>query len=137
MIKQLITMLVTTALMPVHVAEAQTKRQAYVQRIKQAPVTNSWEIPLRIYTGGYYGVELVNILSKGGPRGKIRQPVLGAAAHYHIPFKVLIGIWGAESSYGKAWDNFGLTDQANGNLRHDALIAASILRSLYKHDAVR
>lgn len=141
MIKQFIALLITTALMPVHVAEAQTKQQAYAQRIKQAPVTDAWEPVLQFYTGNYYGVDHVRSLMYGGPRGKRRQPVLDAAIKYHVPFKLLIGVWGAESGWGQAWNNFGLIGPATGGLRHDAFYAARLFskfyRSRYGHDAVR
>ena len=133
----IITALVTLALMPVHAAEAQTKRQAYVQRIKKAPVTESWAGAVNTYTGGIYGLDHLRLHQNGGPRGKRRQPILDAAVHYHIPFKLLIGIWGAESGWGAAWNNFGLIGPANGNLRHDAFIAAKILRNLYGRNAVK
>ena len=141
MIKQLITLMMTTALMPVHVAEAQTKRQAYVQRIKVAPVTDAWSPIINYYTGGSYGIDHLRLHQNGGPRGRVRQPILDAAVHYHIPFKLLIGIWGAESGWGAAWNNFGLIGPATGELRHDAFYAARLFnkfyRSRYGHNAVR
>ena len=135
--KTIIALFVTTALTPVHIAEAQTKRQAYVQRVKKAPVTESWAGAVNTYTGGSYGLDHIRELMNGGPRGKRRQPVLDAAVHYHIPFKLLIGIWGAESGWGQAWNNFGLIGPATGELRHDAFVAAKILRNLYGRNAVK
>ena len=140
MIKQLITLMVTTALMPVHAAEAQTKRQAYVQKIKKAPVTEAWSPIIIYYTGGSYGLDHLRLHMNGGPRGRVRQPILDAAVHYHIPFKLLIGVWGAESGWGSAWNNFGLIGPATGGLRHDAFYAARLFskfyRSRYGHNAV-
>lgn len=137
---KLITLMVTAAMMPVHIAQAQTKQQAYVQRIKQAPVTEAWSPIVTYYTGGSYGVGFLRSMSNGGPRGKRRQAVLDAAVHYHIPFKLLIGVWGVESGYGAAWNHFGLIGPANGNLRHDAMISARLFskmyRSRYGHNAV-
>lgn len=135
--KSITALFIAAALAPAHVATAQTKRQAYIQRVEKAPVTDSWARAVNTYTGGSYGLGLLRSMSNGVSSKKRRQPVLDAAVRYHIPLKLLIGIWGVESGYGQAWNHFGLIGPANGNLRHDAFIAARILRNLYGRDAVK
>jgi hypothetical protein len=109
-------------------------------RVNAAPVTQAWEGPLEYYTGNYYGVSLVNTMWQHAPTGKRREVVLDAATAYRVPLRLLLGVWGIESGYGRAWNNFGLIGPANGDLRHDAFISAKLFdkmyRSWYHHPAV-
>jgi hypothetical protein len=68
------------------------------------PVSKAWESTVRYYSGGGYGVELINKNStKTGNGGypNDRAIVQAAAAKYRIPFRLLWGTYGSESSWGK------------------------------------
>jgi hypothetical protein len=139
--KSIIALLIALTLVPAQVASA-SKRPTLESKVRKAPVTQAWEPILQYYTGGYYGVSHVNSLWPYAPRGKRCQPVLDAAVRYRIPYKLLLGVWGAESGWGRGGSNyFGLIGPANGNLRHDAFYAAKLFNkfyhSWYHKDAVR
>lgn len=133
MIKHIIAVLVAFALIPTSVAHA-AKKPTLEQKVRKAPVTYAWEPILQYYTGNYYGVSHVNSLWPYAPRGKRCQPVLDAAVRYRIPYKLLLGVWGAESGWGRGGSNyFGLIGPANGDLRHDAFYAAKLFSKFYKN----
>jgi hypothetical protein len=117
-----------------HIPEA---RARYVLKIRTASVGSRWDGPLGGYTGGSYYSGHVNQLWPSAPRGKRRQIILDAAAHHHVPFRLLLGIWGAESGFGRYACHFGLTGNypgrgTSGNFRKDAHMAADILDRLYR-----
>ena len=92
---------------------------------------------LNAYTGGSYSVGMVNQMWPRAPKGKRRQIVLGAAVHHHVPFRLLLGIWGVESGFGRYACHFGLTGNfpgrgTSGDFRKDAHMAADILDRLYR-----
>ena len=123
---------------PIEIARAKKKKAhaALVNRIRTAPVTYAWENALNAYTGGSYGVDHVNALWPLAPKhGKRRAIVLATAVRYNIPFRLLLGIWGAESTFGQYACHFGLTGNfpgvgTSGNFATDARIASQILRRL-------
>lgn len=135
--KSITTLLITFSLIPVTTANA-AKNNTLEAKVRNAPVTWKWEGPLEYYTGNYYGVSLVNTMWQRAPRSKI---VLAAAVRYRVPWRLLLGVWGIESGYGRAWNHFGLIGPANGDLRHDANYAARLFakmyRSWYHTDAVK
>ena len=134
--KSIIVLLAIVA-MPTSAATA-AKKNSLEYKVRNAPVTWKWEGPLEYYTGNYYGVSLVNTMWQRAPRSKI---VLAAAVRYHIPWRLLLGVWGIESGYGRAWNHFGLIGPANGNLTHDANYSARLFQKMYRSwyhtDAVR
>ena len=116
--------------------EKTTSRTAHLART--LPVTSRWESILNTYTGGNYGVGHVNSLWPAAPRGRRRQVVLGAAVHHHVPFRLLLGVWGAESSFGRYACHFGLTGYfpgrgTSGDFRRDAHLAADLFDRLYRN----
>ena len=121
------------------VARLPEKPATRVARLaRTAPVTYRWEAVLNSYTGGSYGVGHVNALWPSAPRGRRRQIVFGAAVHHHVPLRLLLGIWGAESGFGRYACHFGLTGYfpgtgTSGNFRKDAHLAADILDRLYRN----
>lgn len=108
----------------------------YALKVRTASVGSKWDGPLSTYTGGSYLSGHINALWPSAPRGKRRQIVLGAALHHHVPFRLLLGIWGAESGFGRYACHFGLTgfyrSGTSGNFRKDAHIAADLLDRLYR-----
>lgn len=104
-------------------------RRAYVHRIRTAPVDWRWGSILNLYTGGSYATGHVNSLWQNAPRSSI---VLQAAVRYRVPYRLLLGVWGAESTWGQAWNHFGLIGPATGNLRHDAFYAAKLFDRFYR-----
>lgn len=103
--------------------------------------SSAWEKVLRAYSGGGYGLSYVQQLaherSGGGMHPHDRAIVEADAKKYGVPFSVLWGIYGAESSFGKAASNFGLTGQypgtgTSGNFASDARISAEDLAKLFK-----
>jgi membrane-bound lytic murein transglycosylase B len=104
------------------------QKQTIEDKVRTAPVTYSWQPILDLYTGSYYGVGLVNTMWQRAPRNKT---VFEAAVKYRIPYRLLLGVWGIESGYGRAWNHFGLIGPATGNLRHDAFYAARLFDRFY------
>lgn len=104
-------------------------RARYIRRIREAPVGSAWAPILNLYTGGSYSTGHVNQLWQGAPRNRT---VLAAAVHYHLPYRLLLGVWGAESGWGRAWNHFGLIGPATGNLSHDAYYAARLFAKFYR-----
>lgn len=117
---------------------ARTPEQTLSFKARTATVNWKWAGPLNAYTGGSYSVGMINTMWPSAPRGKRRQIVLGAAVHHHVPFRLLLGIWGAESGFGRYACHFGLTGYfpgtgTSGNFRKDAHLAADILDRLYRN----
>lgn len=106
-------------------------------RARTAVVDWHWTGPLSDYTGNSYSTGLVNQLWPHAPHGKRRNIVLEAAIRYRVPFRLLLGVWGAESSFGKARSHFGLTGYfpgrgTSGNFRRDAMLSAQLFDRLYR-----
>lgn len=120
---------------PARTPEAHAQKIARVART--IPVGSQWEGVLNSYTGGSYGVDRVNSLWPLAPRGKRRRTVLGAAIHHHVPFRLLLGVWGAESGFGRYACFFGLTGYfpgtgTSGDFWKDAHLAADLFDRLYR-----
>jgi hypothetical protein len=116
---------------------AHTPEHKVVSKARTASVSWKWEPILEAYTGGNYGVGHVNSLWPMAPHGKRRQIVLRAAVHHHVPLRLLLGIWGAESTFGHYACHFGLTGYfpgtgTSGDFRRDAHLAAALLDRLYR-----
>ncbi|NDD55422.1 hypothetical protein EBZ39_16430 [bacterium] len=115
-------------------------------KARVAPVTSVWQGPLNTYTGGSYGVGTVNNLWHKAPRGKRRGIVLQMAAKHRIPARLLLGVWGIESGFGRYACHFGLVGYfpgrgTSGNFTRDADLAGGIFQRLYRSrygkDAIR
>jgi 3D (Asp-Asp-Asp) domain-containing protein len=68
-----------------------------------APVSGAWESTVRYYSGGGYGVDHINENStrtKDGGYPNDKAIIAAAAAKYGIPFRLLWGTYGSESSWG-------------------------------------
>ncbi len=104
-----------------------------------------WNAILESYSGDHYGkkgygsasqyVAMLAGQETGG--GERRRIVEADAKKYGIPFGVLWGIYGAESSFGKAASSFGLTNQfpgtgTSGNFSTDARMSAEDIRHIIK-----
>ena len=121
-------------------AQARTARlpeSSLHYRVRTAPVSRSWNPVMWTYTGGYYGVDHVNRLWPRAPRGPRRDIVLLEAVRHRVPFRLLLGVWGAESSFGRAASHFGLTGYfpgrgTSGSFAWDAHLAAQLLNRLYR-----
>lgn len=101
----------------------------------------SWNEVLHKYSGGGYGASWVHRLAGehpgGGAHPHDRAIVEADAKKYGVPFDVLWGVYGAESSFGKAPSSFGLTGQygasgTSGNFNTDARVAAQDLQHLMR-----
>lgn len=126
-------------------ADARTPAQEYSHRVAIAPVQSDWQGPLTIYTGSSYGTRLVNQLWPHAPGGHQRWIVFAASVRYHVPLRLMLGVWGAESGFGRAACHFGLTGYfpgrgTSGVFWRDAFLAAALMdrlyRSQYHHPAV-
>jgi hypothetical protein len=103
--------------------------------------SGGWNAVLQKYSHGSYGLSHVEQLAGEHPGAGAhpgdRATVEADARKYGIPFNVLWGIYGAESSFGKAKSNFGLTGQypgtgTSGNFGTDARTSAEDLAALAK-----
>jgi hypothetical protein len=103
--------------------------------------SSAWNTVLGKYSGGSYGLSHVEQLAGEHPGGGAhpgdRRTVEADAKKYGVPFNVLWGIYGAESSFGKAASSFGLTGQfpgtgTSGNFSTDARMSAEDLAHLVK-----
>jgi len=126
----------------VYAAQAQPRARipesTLTYKARTATVSSRWAGILDAYTGGSYSVGMVNQMWQRAPKGKRRQIILGAAVHHHVPFRLLLGIWGVESGFGRYACHFGLTGNypgrgTSGNFRKDAHMAADILDRLYRN----
>ena len=123
---------------PVARTPERTVKHTLTYKARMTRVDWRWAPILDAYTGGSYSVDHVNALWPSAPRGKRRQIVLGAAVHHHVPLRLLLGIWGAESGFGRYACHFGLTGYfpgtgTSGDFRKDAHLAADILDRLYRN----
>lgn len=111
-----------------------------------------WEETVQYYSGGSYGVAHINKLASKAGNGGVsgdRQMVAQAASRHGIPFALLWGTYGAESSYGTNTGGgakppyFGLTQAypgppsspyrgTSGNFAADAAKAARSWAKNYK-----
>lgn len=128
--KTIITMIAILASTPGQVAAAQ--RGSLEHKVRHAAVGPSWIGPVNTYTGGSYNISRINSYYKYAPRGPRRGIVLEAAIRYRVPWRLLLGVWVAESGAGRAWNHFGLIGPATGNLRRDAFYAARLFDRLYR-----
>ena len=106
-------------------------------KARTSSISWQWASILDSYTGGAYNIGYVNQLWPHAPHGTRRRVALKAAVHAHIPVRLLLGIWGAESSFGKANCHFGLTGWfprtgTSGSFDRDARLAAGLLDHLYR-----
>jgi len=136
-----ILIVVALDLMCIRAAQAQPRARIpeHTLTYKARTAAVSWRFAgvLNDYTGGSYSVGMVNEMWPRAPKGKRRQIVLDAAVHHHVPFRLLLGIWGVESGFGRYACHFGLTGNfpgrgTSGNFRKDAHMAADILDRLYR-----
>jgi len=108
------------------------QKETLEHKVRNAAVGPSWISPVNTYTGGSYNIGRINSYYKYAPRGPRRGIVLEAAIRYRVPWRLLLGVWVAESGAGRAWNHFGLIGPATGNLRHDAFYAARLVAKLYR-----
>lgn len=125
------------------VAQPATAKQGHAPHrpfslvVRSAPVGPSWGPVLGDYTGGYYSTGLVNQLYQRAPHGPRRGIILLEAIRHRVPFRLLLGVWGAESSFGRATSHFGLTGYfpgigSSGSFATDAHLAARLFARLYR-----
>lgn len=105
--------------------------------VRSAPVTSKWNCALGQYTGGYYYIGHINSLWPYAPRGPRRGVILTESIRHRVPFRLMLGVWGAESSFGRAASHFGLTGYfpgrgTSGSFSWDAHLAAQLLDRLYR-----
>lgn len=118
-------------------AASPAKGQSFADKVRTAPVTSKWNCALGQYTGGYYYVGHVNSLWPYAPRGSRRDVVLLESIRHRVPFRLMLGVWGAESSFGRAASHFGLTGYfpgrgTSGSFSWDAHLAAKLMDRLYR-----
>lgn len=119
--------------------------RAYTNRVRLAPVDGRYASALSAYTGGSYSVGTVNSLWPRFPRSRQarqRLDIIDAAKRYHIPVRLLMGVYGMESGFGRFRCYFGLTGYfpgsgTSGSFRRDAFLSAGIFRRLLGRDMVR
>lgn len=116
----------------------------YEDRIRTAPVTWAYSSALSAYTGGSYGVDTVNQLWPRFPRRQTSQraAMLKAARKYGVPLRLLMGVYGMESGFGRYRCYFGLTGYfpgtgTSGSFSRDAMLSAGIFRRLLGRHMVR
>lgn len=129
--KSIIALVVAFSAMPGQIAVA-AEKQTLEHKVRHAPVDWRWSGPVNTYTGGSYTISRINSYYKYAPRGPRRGIVLEAAVRYRVPWRLLLGVWVAESGAGRAWNHFGLIGPATGNLRKDAFYAAKLFDRLYR-----
>lgn len=129
--KVIIALIIAIATIPSQVAVA-AQKETLEHKVRHAPVGPSWSGPVNTYTGGSYNIGRINSYYKYAPHGPRRGVVLEAAIRYRVPWRLLLGVWVAESGAGRAWNHFGLIGPATGNLRHDAFYAARLFAKLYR-----
>jgi hypothetical protein len=125
------------------VAQPATAKPAHVprapleHRVRTAPVDAKWGPVLWTYTGGYYSTAHVNQLWPKAPKGPRRGIILEACIRHRVPWRLLLGVWGAESTWGRAASHFGLTGYfpgrgTSGSFSRDADLAAALFNRLYR-----
>ena len=112
-----------------NIGTAAHAKGSYEYKVRTAPVSYNWQPILDYYTGSYYGVEQVNLLWRHAPRNK---DVLDACKRWHVPYRLLLGVWGQESGYGRGGsNNFGLIGITLGTFRHQAFYSAHLFSKFY------
>lgn len=129
--KSILTVIVTLIASLPGVAQA-AQKETLEHKVRNAPIGFDWSGPVNTYTGNSYNIGRINSFYKYAPHGKGRKIILEAAVKYRVPWRLLLGIWVAESGAGRHWNHFGLIGPATGNLRHDAFYAARLLDKLYR-----
>ena len=132
-LKYLFAVLLIAALATAQPAKSQT----FAAKVRSAPVTSKWNCALGQYTGGYYYIGHINRLWPYAPRGPRRGVILLESIRHRVPFRLMLGVWGAESSFGRAASHFGLTGYfpgrgTSGSFSYDAHLAARLLDRLYR-----
>ena len=122
---------------PATAKPAHVPKPPLVQLVRNAPVDAKWAPVLWTYTGGYYSTGHVNQLWPKAPRGPRRGIILEACIRHRVPWRLLLGVWGAESSFGRAASHFGLTGYfpgrgTSGSFSRDADLAAALFNRLYR-----
>ena len=122
---------------PATAKPAHVPKPPLVQLVRNAPVDAKWAPVLWTYTGGYYSTGHVNQLWPKAPRGPRRGIILEACIRHLVPWRLLLGVWGAESSFGRAASHFGLTGYfpgrgTSGSFSRDADLAAALFNRLYR-----
>jgi membrane-bound lytic murein transglycosylase B len=133
-------MLTIAALVAPRPAAAST----YEDRIRTAPVTSAYSQALYAYTGGSYSIGTVNQLWPRFPRGQVTQraAMLKAARDHGLPLRLLMGVYGMESGFGRFRCYFGLTGYfprtgTSGSFSRDAALSAGIFRRLLGRRMIR
>lgn len=116
------------------------RRKALRRRVVKAGVDPRWNGPLSTYTGGSYGIGVVNQMYATWPRGPQisarREIMIREAADHRIPYRLLVGVYGIESGFGAYACSFGLTgfysSGTSGSFAVDAHIAARLLAQLWR-----
>jgi len=129
--KSILTIIITLIASLPAVAQA-AKKETLEHKVRNAPVSLDWSGPVNTYTGRSYNIGRINSYYRYAPHGKNRGIVLEAAVKYRVPWRLLLGVWVAESGAGRAWNHFGLIGPATGDLRHDAFYAARLFDRLYR-----
>lgn len=112
----------------------ESKQARLTKQVRTASISARWAPIVALYTDNNYGLALINQLAPHAPHGSRRGTILNACVKYHVPLRLLLGIWGAESTWGRGGTNhFGLIGPAIGNLKHDANYAARLLSRLYRN----
>ena len=118
--------------------------KTYEDRIRTAPVTYAYSSALNAYTGGSYGVETVNQLWPRFPRHQRAQraAMIAAGRKYGVPLRLLMGVYGMESGFGRFRCYFGLTGYfprtgTSGSFSRDAMLSGGIFRRLLGRHMVR
>ena len=118
---------------------ARTPESIRLERtVRSAPISSKWESVVRLYSGSNYGVAHLNNLWSYCPKGPRRGIMLREAIAYRIPWRLLLAVYGAESSYGRASSYFGLTGYfpgrgTSGSFARDAHLAAALWSRLYRN----
>lgn len=133
----------TVTVAALSVAQPATAK-SYEDRIRTAPVTWAYSGALSAYTGGSYSVDTVNSLWPRFPRRQVTQraAMLRAARKYGVPLRLLMGVYGMESGFGRFRCYFGLTGYfpgsgTSGSFSRDAMLSAGIFRRLLGRHMVR
>jgi hypothetical protein len=110
---------------------------AFERKVRSAEIGAKWEPVVRLYSGSNYGVGYLNRLWAYCPKGSRRGVMLREAVEHRIPFRLLLAVYGAESSYGRARSYFGLTGYfpgrgTSGSFDRDAHLAAALWSKLYR-----
>lgn len=118
--------------------------KTYEDRIRTAPVDWRYASALAAYTGNSYSVSTVNSLWPRFPRHQRAQraAMIAAGRKYGVPLRLLMGVYGMESGFGRYRCYFGLTGYfpgvgTSGSFNRDAMLSAGIFRRLLGRHMVR